>query len=39
MKVIEEVLNVGMAFQIDVGVRVRVAREEFLNAKGIGGMA
>src|SRR5262249_56153307 len=39
MEVIEEALNVGVAFQIDVSIRVPVAREEFLNAKGIGGMA
>src|SRR6516162_11153918 len=39
MEVIEEALNVGVAFQIDVGVRMPVAREEFLNAKGISGVA
>jgi hypothetical protein len=38
MEVIEEALHVAAAFQIDVGIRVPVAREEFLNAKGIGGM-
>ncbi len=38
MEVIQEALNVGVAFQIDVRIRVAVAREEFLDAKGIGRM-
>ena len=39
MEVIEEALNVGVALQIDVGIRVPVAREELPNAESIGGMA
>ena len=38
MKVIEQVLHVGIALQIDIRVRVSVACQEFLDAKRIGGM-
>jgi len=38
MKVIEQVLHVGIALQIDIRIRVSVACQEFLDAKRIGGM-
>ena len=37
-KVIEKVLNVRVAFQIDIRIWMAIPSQEFLDAKGIGGM-
>jgi hypothetical protein len=39
MEMIEQPFNFRVLFQIDIGVRVPVAREECFNANGIGGVA